>query len=190
MGKPIDDADNAFGAPERLAQIFNRHYDERRSISRAGALVVFAEHLCGDRALAEDVVQDVLAVILVKGPSRVLPANVRAYLYTAVRNRMIDAQRRFAAEQRRRLATDPADVSDPPAALDVEIDRESEERGRALEAAWAALPERCRLIMHLRWRAQLSHREIATIAGISVKGVEHQLARGLRLLRAALANDV
>jgi RNA polymerase sigma-19 factor, ECF subfamily len=55
-----------------------------------------------------------------------------------------------------------------------------------LHAALESLPERCRLVMHLRWRDQLRHAEIASVMGISVKGVEMQLARGLRALRALL----
>ena len=65
----------------------------------------------------------------------------------------------------------------PDAALE-----QSELRSR-LDAALAALPERCRLVMHLRWREQLRHAEIASVMGISVKGVENQLARGLAAIR-------
>ena len=38
-----------------------------------------------------------------------------------------------------------------------------------LDAALQALPEHCRLVMHLRWREQLHHAEIATVMGISIK---------------------
>jgi RNA polymerase sigma-70 factor (ECF subfamily) len=40
--------------------------------------------------------------------------------------------------------------------------------------------------MRLRWRDQLSYAEIAEVMGISVKGVENQLARGLKSLRDRL----
>jgi RNA polymerase sigma-70 factor (ECF subfamily) len=39
--------------------------------------------------------------------------------------------------------------------------------------------------MHLRWREGLSYADIAGVMGISTKGVENQLARGLRALRRA-----
>jgi DNA-directed RNA polymerase specialized sigma24 family protein len=40
--------------------------------------------------------------------------------------------------------------------------------------------------MVMRWHGGLSYAEIARILGISVKGVENQLGRGLKALRAAL----
>ena len=52
-----------------------------------------------------------------------------------------------------------------------------------MDAALEALPEHCRLVMHLRWREQLHHAEIATVMGISIKGVENQLAPGLAAIR-------
>ena len=55
-----------------------------------------------------------------------------------------------------------------------------------LDAAMESLPERCRLVMQLRWREQLSYAEIAEVMQISVKGVENQLARGLAALRRRL----
>jgi RNA polymerase sigma-70 factor, ECF subfamily len=58
-----------------------------------------------------------------------------------------------------------------------------------VRAAIAQLPERCRLVMQLRWQEQLGYSEIASILGISVKGVEIQLARGLRALRARVQRD-
>jgi RNA polymerase sigma-70 factor (ECF subfamily) len=64
------------------------------------------------------------------------------------------------------------------------------ERGNRLRAALEALPERCRLVMQLRWEEQLSHAEIAEVMGITVKGVERQLARGLRALRDKARNDL
>jgi DNA-directed RNA polymerase specialized sigma24 family protein len=40
--------------------------------------------------------------------------------------------------------------------------------------------------MQLRWRDELSYIEIAEVLGISVKGVENQLGRGLKALRDKL----
>jgi RNA polymerase sigma-70 factor (ECF subfamily) len=54
-----------------------------------------------------------------------------------------------------------------------------------LERAVASLPERCRLVMHLRWHEGMSYADIAAIMGISTKGVENQLSRGLHALRRA-----
>ena len=82
------------------------------------------------------------------------------------------------------MPTDSAAFPRAPDRADVELERE-DLRAR-VTAAVESLPERCRLVMHLRWRDQLRHAEIAAIMGISVKGVEMQLSRGLRALRALL----
>jgi DNA-directed RNA polymerase specialized sigma24 family protein len=42
-------------------------------------------------------------------------------------------------------------------------------------------------VIELRWRHQLSHAEIAETLGITRKGVEVQITRGLRALRDALS---
>ena len=82
------------------------------------------------------------------------------------------------------ITNDSAAFHRAPERADVEFERE-DLRAR-VTAAVESLPERCRLVMHLRWRDQLRHAEIAAIMGISVKGVEMQLTRGLRALRALL----
>jgi RNA polymerase sigma factor (sigma-70 family) len=52
-----------------------------------------------------------------------------------------------------------------------------------------ALPERCRAIFRLRKLEGLSQREIAARLGVSENVVEHETARGLKLVMAALADD-
>jgi RNA polymerase sigma-70 factor (ECF subfamily) len=44
--------------------------------------------------------------------------------------------------------------------------------------------------MQLRWHEQMGYAEIAAVLGISVKGVEIQLTRGLRALRARVRRDM
>jgi DNA-directed RNA polymerase specialized sigma24 family protein len=44
--------------------------------------------------------------------------------------------------------------------------------------------------MQLRWEEQLTHAEIAEVLGITVKGVERQLSRGLRALRDRTRGDL
>jgi RNA polymerase sigma-70 factor (ECF subfamily) len=65
---------------------------------------------------------------------------------------------------------------------------ETTEARARLEAAMAALPPRLAQVMVMRWSGGLSYAEIANTLGISVKGVENQLGRGLKALRAALGS--
>jgi RNA polymerase sigma-70 factor (ECF subfamily) len=50
------------------------------------------------------------------------------------------------------------------------------------------LPEQCRTIFQLSRFDELKYREIADKLGISVKTVENQMGKALKLLRAKLAD--
>ncbi|MBK6932798.1 MAG: sigma-70 family RNA polymerase sigma factor [Saprospirales bacterium] len=56
----------------------------------------------------------------------------------------------------------------------------------ALHQAISQLPEKCRLVFSLSRFEHLSHREISTRLGISVKTIENQITKAMRLLREAM----
>ena len=158
--------------------IFRTHY---------AAMCDFALRYVREPALAEELVQDLFADLWARRGEWNLTGSLRAYLFTSVRNRALNLRRRQAMErdwERDEIANDSAPFQRAPERADVALERE-DLRAR-VSAAVESLPERCRLVMHLRWREQLRHAEIASIMGISVKGVEMQLSRGLRALRAML----
>jgi RNA polymerase sigma-70 factor (ECF subfamily) len=75
------------------------------------------------------------------------------------------------------------DLTIPPAdrvALEGEIHA-------ALGKAVASLPERCREVFELSRVQGLKYAEIASALGISVKTVEAQMGKAIRILRARLA---
>lgn len=144
----------------------------------------YLTRLLGNRADAEDVAQDSYA--------RVYPAmqaqrveKPEAFLYTAARRLA------FKNLTRRRTA---ATVSVEPAKLDQHAAvaagvRDSVIARQDLEAfrvAVAGLPPRCREVFLLRKLELLPHEEIARRLGITVSTVDKQLARALRLVRAAM----
>ncbi len=157
--------------------LFRTHYD---------ALCAFAIRYSESSAIAEELVQDVFARVWTDHVRWPAPQNQRAYLFTAVRNRALNVGRRRQLEEDwiegeiavGREADDSADL--PLLARIADPDAHDH-----LERAVASLPERCRLVMHLRWRESMSYADIAAIMGISTKGVENQLSRGLRALRRA-----
>jgi RNA polymerase sigma-70 factor, ECF subfamily len=57
----------------------------------------------------------------------------------------------------------------------------------AVDRAISGLPERCREVFELSRRDGLRYSEIAVVLGISVKTVEAQMGKALRVLRAELA---
>jgi RNA polymerase sigma-70 factor (ECF subfamily) len=141
----------------------------------------FANTIVRAPDIAEEVVQDVFANLWRNRSRLSINSTLRAYLYAAVRNRALNHQRRAAPE----LALDaqperPAAEPGPHAAL------ESAELRARVRAAIQSLPPRNREVLELRWMHGLTHKEIAESLGISLKGVENHLARGLAALRDRL----
>lgn len=153
-------------------------------------LLAFGTRYVGDAARAEELVQDVFFALWHGRADWVVTGSVAGYLYSAVRNRALNLRRRDAVE--RSWATDEANESvralhPVPPRPDTTL--ETLEARVRLEAALEALPPRLAQVMLMRWHGGLSYAEIAESLGISVKGVENQLGRGLKALRAALGGD-
>ena len=154
---------------------------ERLFREQFAPLVAVSARLCGDRGVAEDVVQNVfLKFYESEGLRRV--DHPGAYLRRAVVTRTINAIR-----DRKRL--------DLPGEETVWSAAEQADRGESsnladlkdrLHAAVAKLPDRARLILKLSRFEGYSHKEIAAQLDISPRTVENQLARSLKLLRRYL----
>ena len=145
----------------------------------------FAYSYVRDRAEAEEIVQDVF-LGLWRQKELVVHSSLRAYLFRAVRNRVLNRNAHAQLEQRWLEQHDAAtlEVVDPsPNAEELVEGAQTADR---LRAAIAALPPGCQTVLRLRWEEQLSYAEIAETLGISVKGVENQLARARRGLRGVL----
>jgi len=154
--------------------IFRTHY---------GALVGLAVSLLRGRGLAEEVVQEVMLELWRRRETLVVEESLRAYLFRATRNRALNQLRhervRVAAAPRLRVETATAAAAEPNL-MQEEIDA-------ALADAMAALPPRCREVFELSRVHGLRYAEIATTLGLSVKTVEAQMGKALRILRERLA---
>jgi RNA polymerase sigma-70 factor, ECF subfamily len=150
-------------------------------------LASFAFRYLRDSAAAEDVVQEVFGTLWNARERLVVTSSLRAYLYAAVRNRALNVRKHDAVVEdweRDESADDVRELHPAPAQPDQVLDRRIlEER---LAEAFEALPERQAQVMKLRWRDELSYAEIAEAVGISVKGVEKHLSRGLAALKRRL----
>ncbi|MFM8488490.1 MAG: sigma-70 family RNA polymerase sigma factor, partial [Bacteroidota bacterium] len=62
----------------------------------------------------------------------------------------------------------------------------NEELESRLHDAIGKLPERCRAVFALSRFEDLSHKEIAERLGISVKTIENQITKAMKLLRESL----
>ncbi len=163
------------GDPAAFESLFREYYAR---LSR------FAARHTESAALAEELVQDLFTRLWIERDRWPAPANIRAYLFRAVRNRALNVlgRRQIEAEWVERERDAGEFASAPLVEDDISAGEAAEWLARAIER----LSPRCRLVVHLRWMEQLSYAEIAEIMGISTKGVENQLARGMRALRADL----
>ena len=163
------------GDERAFEELFRTHYS---------SLCHFAARYVRDDAVAEELVQDLFADLWARRRDWKVRDSVRAYLFASVRNRALNVRKRQVMEidwEEDEAAAEVRALHSAPEPADAGLDR-ADLRAR-LDRALTALPERCRLVMHLRWREQMRHAEIAAVMGISVKGVENQLARGLMAIR-------
>jgi RNA polymerase sigma-70 factor (ECF subfamily) len=132
---------------------------------------------------AEDIVQEVF-VRLWENVEQFDFADPLPYLYKSARNAVVSASRKTRVRDRWRAA---AQAGPPPVAAAPDVELHHRELRKAVSAAIAALPPRCRAIFLMNRQEDLSYAEIADVLGISIKTVETQMGRALKLLRGRMA---
>lgn len=137
--------------------------------------VAVAASVVGDRDAAREVVQDAFAG-LVRGRRKFRgDAPVEAWAWRAVINAARKKRWAYAREARARTAAASSNGSVSTAEPDAE-----------LGLLVAALPERQRLALFLRYYADLDYRGIAAVLGVEVGTVSASLHAALKALRRAL----
>jgi RNA polymerase sigma-70 factor (ECF subfamily) len=166
------------GNEEDLERIFHRFYRY---------LTVTAYQLIPDEGKAQDLVQDLFFSLWTKRANLSITGSLKAYLRKAVVNRCIDEIRR-----NKRQGTTSDEQLPYQAASQTGADAllETSDLQREINQAVDSLPERCRAVFSLSRFHDLSNKEIAAKLGISVKTVENQMTKALKLLRKALASHL
>lgn len=155
-------------------------YDELAS-TRYPALLAYAVALTGQRATAEDLVQEAL-VRTFSTPRRIhSPQHAEYYVRRAIATIFIDDKRRDALFQRTqaRLTTGPAEE-----AKAVEIDERD-----AVTAALLTLSPRMRACVVLRYYDDYTVRQVADTLGIASGSVKRYLHEASELLRTTLGAE-
>ncbi|QKG57924.1 RNA polymerase sigma-70 factor [Hymenobacter sp. BRD128] len=136
-----------------------------------------------DRAVVEDILQDVF--LRVWQGLATLPAitSHRAYLTRMVLN----AALRYQQRAQRQVAWDEAPPASAPVAPDALAQLHATEASAAVAAALAHLPPQCRVVFELSRYEEMSYQQIAEALEISPKTVENQMSKALRILRRELA---
>jgi RNA polymerase sigma-70 factor (ECF subfamily) len=162
------------GDESGLRWLFDRYYK---------ALVADAYRILKDADACQDMVQDAFAELWIRRQTLVIQYQVGGYLRRMVVNKALN----YLKTSKRYQYGDEAAWAD----LKVEVSAQvKEDRHVALEhivqAAIEQLPEKCRLVFVLSRFEDKSNREIADALGISVKTVENQMTKALRVLRNIL----
>ncbi|WP_163717669.1 RNA polymerase sigma-70 factor [Mangrovibacterium lignilyticum] len=136
-----------------------------------------------NRAFAEEVALEIFTVLWEKRGQIEIRSSVKAYLFTAAKNRAISIFRRTKQHIFTSLEIeDQAALADS----DSQVFLENKELRQIIEEAVAALPEQSRKIYQMAWEENLSHKEIAQQLGLSPKTVENHVGIALRKLRTQL----
>lgn len=157
-------------------QVFRKHY---------GSLCAYGRSILRDADEAEEIVQTVFVNIWEKRTEIEITQSLKSYLYRAVHNHCLN---RIKHQKVR-------DEHQQYAAYHQETTYESvsqtvykNELEQQLSVAIEKLPEQCRIIFKLSRFDELKYQEIADQLGLSIKTVENQIGKALKILRTELAD--
>lgn len=171
--KHIDQLPESIPVNEREFEVFFRsHYP---------IMVSFAVNYIADRDQAEELVQEVFANVWHKADSITIASSAKSYLFTSVRNACLNFIKHQKIEQA--YARDHApqlSTTHEPVAYDELVAR--------LEKALDKISPKCREIFELSRFEGKKYKEIAQELSLSIKTVENQMGKALKILREELGD--
>jgi len=171
MPQQVVDTGNAIA----FEDLFKSHYKR---------LHAYACTIVKDEIMAEEMVQQVFYKLWEKKDRIQVQQSVTAYLYRSVYHESINYLRHVKVKSAYQShaayhTTHPENTSGMAALHELE---------QKLDTALKELPQQCRTIFQMSRFEELKYREIADQLGLSVKTVENQMGKALRLLRIKLAD--
>jgi RNA polymerase sigma-70 factor (ECF subfamily) len=135
-----------------------------------------------DLDTAKEVVQEVFINLWDKKDSITSEKSVKAYLYTSVRNRCLNYIR---DHKKFRSYVLDVEIEDKELVFDDDSMTQAEALVK-IQQAIDKLPEKCKQVFELSRFEELKYKEIAEKLGISIKTVELQVSKALKILREEL----
>lgn len=158
--------------------LFKAHYKE---------LHAYAGVMLRDADMAEEIVQGMFLRFWEKRELLNVQTSVKAYLYKCVYNDSMNYLKHQKVKTKYHdFAAYTMTNEHEPASSRVELS----ELEIKLQEALNELPEACRTIFQMSRFEELKYREIAEQLDLSVKTVENQMGKALKLLRLKLADFV
>lgn len=159
---------------QEFEQVFKSHFK---------ALHVYACTILKEEAQAEELVQQVFFKLWEKKDQVNITQSVQAYLYRSVYNECLNYlkhQKVKKAHQSHTLHT--ANEASEHGAKELV----AKELRVKIDDALKQLPEQCRTIFQMSRFEELKYREIADKLNLSVKTVENQMGKALKIMRMQL----
>jgi RNA polymerase sigma-70 factor, ECF subfamily len=165
---------------EGSEEAFNEIYQRYRA-----SLYLHALKMLKDRDEAQDVIQEVFTKLWHKGDTLVLSTSLSSYLYTAVRNRILDifSHEKLVAKHQESLQA----FIDKGEFITDNLIREKE-LASVIEREIAELPPKMREVFELSRKGHLSYAEIAEDLNIAENTVRKQISKALKRLKPRLAD--
>jgi RNA polymerase sigma-70 factor, ECF subfamily len=157
-----------------------------------GALVNFSDEYLHDREASRNIVQTVFMKLWEKRDSVMETESLKSYLYTLTRNESISYLRHLKVSRRFTEVSQAAmeDLQLNQEALE-SLDFSRIDLGmieKVILDTLETMPERCREVFILSRYEGLKNQEIASKLDISLKAVEGNITRALRIFRFKLRN--
>jgi RNA polymerase sigma-70 factor (family 1) len=152
--------------------LFNTHYL---------ALVRYAFSFLKDNAAAEDVVQLQFVKLWEKRMEQSIHSSVKAFLYTSVYHACLNAIKHEVIKTH--YAKEIMTTQPETHAID---QLQHKELKIKIDKALEFLPAQCALIFKMSRFEELKYQEIADKLGLSIKTVENQMGKALKILREQL----
>lgn len=170
---------------EQIFQDFRAGHIDSFYAEGFSSLKAFAARYLTDSyaMMAEDCVQDAIVKAYETRHTFSSPLQMKAYLFTCVRNACISLLRKVDSKQNYLSEQDEDYENELSAAI---IEQETLD---LLHAAIRQLPEKYRQLFDLSYEQGLRHAEVAQILGITIDGVQKRRSKMISLLRNNFKND-
>lgn len=162
------------GEESAFRQLFGLYYT---------SLVMFARKYLADMEAARDIVQEFFVQLYESHESLSINTSLKSYLYSSVRNRCLNYIKHSKVREKHSQI-----VKDNGNGFDQEIEEkiDASELETRIFTIVSSLPDQCRHIYTLSRAEGKSNREIAEELGLSVRTVETQISKALKVLRDSL----
>ncbi len=157
-------------------KIFNIYYP---------VLCIYAKKIVGDLDEARDIVQDVFVKVYNDRDNLAIDTSIKSYLYKAVHNASLNRIKQIKIHRHHHeYIKNQAPFSEDH---DTMIKAELEEK---IWQIIQSLPDKCRKIFEMNRFEGKKNKEIAETLGISIRTVETQISKALKILREHLLSSL